>query len=130
MNVSLQYTGVRHWSRAVQRVRRVIVTGLAVLAAWPGVSVPAEGQSSLSEEKTLAMRQSLLGPWKATVGQEQLSLLFNADGTYRTAQQQGTFSLAEGELTLIAQHGTSTTYVVDLQSTSLDLSGGDPSQNS
>jgi hypothetical protein len=120
MNVSLQYTGVRHWSRAVQRVRRVIVTGLAVLAAWPGVSVAAEGQSSLSEEKTLAMRQSLLGPWKATVGQEQLSLLFN----------EGTFSLAEGELTLIAQHGTSTTYVVDLQSTSLDLSGGDPSQNS
>ncbi len=128
MNVSLQHTGVRHWSRAVQRVRRVIVTGLAVLAAWPGVAVAAEGQSSLSEEKTLAMRQSLLGPWNATVGQEQLSLLFNADGTYRTARQQGTFSLAEGELTLIAQHGTSTTYAVDLQSTSLVLSGGDLKQ--
>ena len=75
MNVSLQHTGVRHWSRAVQRVQWVIVTGLAVLAAWPGVSVAAEGQSSLGEEKTLAMRQSLLGPWKAMVGQEQLSLL-------------------------------------------------------
>ena len=46
MNVSLQHTGVRHWSRAVQRVQWVIVTGLAVLAAWPGVSVAAEGQSS------------------------------------------------------------------------------------
>ena len=128
MNVSLQHTGVRRWSRAAQRVRRVIVTGLAVLAVWPGVSVAAEGQSSLSEEKTLAMRQSLLGSWNAAVGQEQLSLLFNDDGTYRTAQQQGTFSLAEGELTLIAQQGTSTTYAVDLQSTSLVLSGGDLKQ--
>ncbi len=62
------------------------------------------------------------------VGQEQLSLLFNSDGTYRTAQQQGTFSLAEGELTLVAEHGTSTTYAVDLQGTNLVLSGGDLKQ--
>ncbi|NQU09241.1 mechanosensitive ion channel family protein [bacterium] len=128
MNVSLHHTGVRHWSRAVHRLRRVIATGLVLLAAWPGVALVAEAQSSLGQESALAIRQSLLGAWKATVGQEELSLLFNVDGTYRTARQQGTFTLVEGELTLAAPPATPTTYTVDLQSNALVLSGGDLKQ--
>jgi small-conductance mechanosensitive channel len=103
----------------------LLALAVALFASGQPAAAPPAG--SLAQERALAVRESLVGSWVATVGKVELTLEFAPDGTYRSWRGQGVYAFDGERLELGPADGEGEVrrYSIELRPGQIVLSGGD-----
>ena len=118
--------GVRRFVTIVAMLSALFILPAEVIAQTSaGTADPTAAASlgPLASIQTEALRQSLVGKWIATVGDQTIFLKLNTDATYSLGRSHGTFQVEPGTLVLTDKHGRSQNCSLDLANGQLTLKG-------